>query len=242
MPNTPSGTRNTGSAEPAWMRPKMTPVAIAPPATPIQRRSAVKQKPRKNSSSAIGAATQTRTATKNRAVEESSAPSSCGRSSFSSIPSAAAQIPENAMNATQAASIQPTPRSAATERSPNCAGVGLPAVSLASSQADTISAPSWKNVPVIVTPGGGSPASTWYPASCAMTVAIVAPRTAIPSVTSIAANGAHGGQAGRSSRGERGAGSGGTRSGGSPSGSSGRRSGSEPEGGGTLVTRPRRVG
>ena len=69
-----------------------------------------------------------------------------------------------------------------------------------------------------------------------MTVAMVAPRIAMPSVTSMAANGAHGGQRGRSSRDERGAGSGGTRSGGSPSGNSGRRSGSEPEGGGTLVT------
>ena len=142
------------------MPPKITPVAIAPPATPIQRRSAVKQKPRKNSSSAIGAATQTRTATKNSAVEESSAPSSCGRSSFSSIESAAAHRPEKAMKATQVPTSQPNARPGTTRRSPNCAAVGAPAVSRASSHAETISAASWKNVPVIVTPGGGSPAST----------------------------------------------------------------------------------
>ena len=142
------------------MSPKITPVAIAPPAAPIQRRSAVKQKPRKNSSSAIGAATQTSTATKNSAVEESSAPSSCGRSSFSLMPSAAAQMPENAMNATHAPSSHPRARSGATGRSPNCAELGEPAVSRASSHAERISAPSWKNVPVIVTPGGGSPALT----------------------------------------------------------------------------------
>ncbi len=69
-------------------------------------------------------------------------------------------MPEKARNATQAATSQPTARPNATRRSPNCAAVGEPAVSRAISQADRISAPSWKKVPVIVTPGGGSPAST----------------------------------------------------------------------------------
>ena len=64
------------------------------------------------------------------------------------------------MNATHVPISQPSARSGATVRRPNCAGVGRPAVSRASSQAERISAPSWKNVPVIVTPGGGSPALT----------------------------------------------------------------------------------
>src|SRR4051812_19172791 len=120
-------------------------------------------------------------------------------------------------------------------RKPNCAGVGAPAVSRASSHAETISPASWKNVPVMVTPGGGSPAVTSEPVSCATSVPRATPRIAIPSATTMAANGAHGGQAGSPSRDDAGAGSGGTRPGGSPSGSSGRSSGSEPEGGGTLA-------
>ena len=142
------------------MAPKTTPVTIAPPATPIQRRIAVKRKPRKNSSSAIGAATHTSSATNTSAVVELSAPSCCGRSSFSVTPSAAAQIAEKAMKATHVAASQPIPLSADSRRRPKSAAVGGPAVSRASSHAERISPPSWKNVPAIVTPGGGSPAST----------------------------------------------------------------------------------
>ena len=64
------------------------------------------------------------------------------------------------MNATQAANSQPT---AVAQRDPAQAEVradGRPAVSRASSTPTGSAPTSWKNVPVIVTPGGGSPAST----------------------------------------------------------------------------------
>jgi hypothetical protein len=69
-------------------------------------------------------------------------------------------MPEKTMKTSHVTSSQPSARSGGTSRRPNCHGVGLPAVMRASSQAERISAPSWKKVPVIVTPGGGSPALT----------------------------------------------------------------------------------
>ncbi len=74
---------NSMSVPPRWMAPKMMPVSTAAGNMPRVRRSAVKQKARKNSSSAIGARTQTRTATAISASVEPSTPSSAGRSSFS---------------------------------------------------------------------------------------------------------------------------------------------------------------
>ena len=112
------------SVPPRWMAPKMMPgQRRRQGACPSARRSAVKQKPRKNSSSAIGASTQTRSATATSAAVDPSTPSSSGRSSFSVMPSAAAQTTEKAKKPTQASSVQPTAGPRRGSRRPNLPGV-----------------------------------------------------------------------------------------------------------------------
>src|SRR4051812_5171318 len=208
------------------MAPKMRPVSTAAGTTPSQRRSAVKQKPRKNSSWAIGAATHTSTATATSAEVESSAPSSFGRSSFCVTFSAAAQIAENTKKASHTASSQPAARRGAVGRRPKSLGRGRPAVSQASTTAAKISPASWMNVPAIVTPGGGSLDLTSVPATWTPSATSETPSRAMPSVTSIAANGAQPGQRGRPS-------SFGGASGAGPGGGAG-----GAAEGGTLVTGP----
>ena len=105
-------------------------------------RSAVKQKARKNSSSAIGASTHTSTATATSASVEPSTPSSAGRSSFSVMSSACAQIAENTKKPAQASSVQPTAERSTGRRRPNFPGVAGGSSTRASSTATPISARS----------------------------------------------------------------------------------------------------
>src|SRR5688572_3067487 len=137
-----SGTMNSMSVPPMWMAPKMMPVSAAAGNIPSDRRSAVKQKPRKKSSSATGASTQTSTATATSATVDSSTPSSSGRSSCSSIPSAIDQTVANAKKPNQETSVQPAAGAHAVGRRPNLPGAGGGSSSLASSSAEPISAKS----------------------------------------------------------------------------------------------------
>ena len=109
---------------------------------PSARRSAVKQKPRKNSSSAIGASTQTSSETATSAAVEPSTPSSSGRSSCSVMSSARPQTVANAKKLTQLTSVQPTAGPGACSRRPNLPGVAGGSSSRASSSAEPISARS----------------------------------------------------------------------------------------------------
>ena len=104
----------------------------------------MKQKPRKKSSSAIGATTQTRIDATISASVESSTPSSDGRSSLSVIPSAAAQIAEKTKNPAQATPVQPTVRQSPPRgiRRPNFAAVAGGSSRRAISHATPISARS----------------------------------------------------------------------------------------------------
>ncbi len=123
---------------------------------------------------------------------------------------------------------QPSAGSARGRRRPNCAGVGRPAVSRASTSAATTSAMSWAKTPPMVIPGGGSSVSKSTPATVATAAIAVAASSAIASVMSMPAKGDHAGHAGRSPRLWAPAIRGGGRSGRTmPSGSSGR-GGGEP--------------
>ena len=93
--STASGTRNSSPCRRRGWRRRSAPVSErGGPRRRSARRSAVKQKPRKKNSSAIGATKHDEDRDGGeREVLESSAPSSSGRPSFSVMPSAAAQTP-----------------------------------------------------------------------------------------------------------------------------------------------------
>ena len=155
----------------------------------------MKQKPRKKSSSAIGATTQTRSATATSAGVEPSAPSSVGRSSFSLMPSAAAQSDEKAKKPTQAtpASRRGQSRCAAPQAELAAAAGGSSRRAIRQGDADQREV---LHVGAADRDAGRCRRSVSTPATSAMSAITPTPTSAASSVNSIAANGAQSGQRG----------------------------------------------
>src|SRR4051812_31706992 len=139
------------------MSPKTRPVITAEGHSPSDPRKAVKKKPRKKNSSAIGATTQTSTATATSAAVDLSTPSCCGRSSSSLTPTACMKTDhtaENTKNPSQATSNQPTAGQNRVVRRPNCHAFGL-RVKKANSTAHSTRPQSWTKVAAMLTAGVG---------------------------------------------------------------------------------------
>ena len=119
-----SSTMNSISGRPRWMAPKTTPVEHPAGDMPSARRAPVKQKPRKNSSSAIGAITQTRTDVARSAPASSRRARAPGQVVLLGDARPTDRHDEDdAKNAAQASSAQPTAGQSACRRRPNCRGV-----------------------------------------------------------------------------------------------------------------------